>query len=72
MEEGQAKLVPKEIREGLLEEVTFELSLEGYLSFKRQGMGEGHSRNGDRRAKAVSISPAPSLPGVQPIPTFKK
>lgn len=52
MEEEQAKLAPKEIREGLLEEVTLELSLEGDLSFRRQRMGEGYPRRGDSRAKA--------------------
>lgn len=50
-EEGQAKLAAKGIREGLLEEVTLELSAEGTLGFRRQGMGEGHCRRGDSRTK---------------------
>lgn len=45
-------MAPEEIREGLLEEVTLELSLEGDLSFRRQDVEEGHSRRRDSRAKA--------------------
>lgn len=45
-------MAPKGIREGLLEEVTLELSVEGDLGFNRQGMGEGHCRRGDSRTEA--------------------
>lgn len=50
-------LAPKEIREGLLEEVVLELSLDGDLSFRRQGMVRGIQERGQqgtsREARSV-------------------